>query len=361
MHNILSWWIGLWFLLFLGLMGCKNEVKELPAATGNLSELLVIADSSWQKGIPRQLVEKYFGAPFPGSTTDLSTPLFELRFVTPTQFLNSTDFRTQRNCLILLPKQPLVGSSIFQALKYRLSSIQKKTLQDSNVVAAHNLWSDHQLALFVTANDPADFASYWNRYLPVLYQKLKKNDAYLVEQKLAAEEPEYKIENTIRQQLNINLSVPKGFELIQDKDSIIWLHRQLPLGGNCWILLRTMNGFSWPENASEAQNTFLSLIKNTLAPSTLSIDQHLKIYDQQIVNESMEKKDPHFLSYGKWQSSKESVGQRGSFHGQLIQLYSYNKKSLLAASFIQGTGEFQREWMLICELIVSKISASSRP
>ncbi len=361
MRNTLSLWIGLSILLFLGPMGCKNEVKELPAATGNLSELLVIADSSWQKGIPGELVKKYFGAPFPGIETDPSTPLFDLHFVTPAQFLNATDLRTQRNCLVLLPQESSANSLIFQALKYRLSPTQKKTLQDSNVVAAHNLWSDHQLVLFITAKDPTDFASYWNRYLPALFQKLKRNDAYLVEQKIAAEEPESKIENTIRQQLNINLTIPNGFELVQEKDSIIWLHRQLPMGGNCWILLRTMNSFSWPENNPQVKATFLSLLKNTLAPSALSPDGHLNISDQQIVNGQVEKKDPHFLSYGKWQASTESTDQKGSFHGQLIQLNGYNKKSFLAATFIQGTGEFQREWMLTSELIFSKINASARP
>ena len=361
MRKTLSLWIGLSMLLFLGPMGCKNEVKELPAATGNLSELLVIADSSWQKGIPGELVKKYFGAPFPGIETDPSTPLFDLHFVTPADFLNTTDLRTQRNCLVLLPQESSANSQIFQALKYRLSPAQKKTLQDSNVVAAHNLWSDHQLALFVTAKDPADFANYWNRYLPVLFQEFKNNDAYLVTQKIAAEESESKIENTIRQQLNINLPVPNGFELVQEKDSILWLHRRLPMGGNCWILLRTMNSFSWPENDPQVKATFLSLLKNTLAPAALSLDGNLKISDQQIMNKQIEKKDLHFLSYGKWQAKTESIDQKGSFHGQLIQLNGYNKKSFLAASFIQGTGEFQREWMLTCELIFSKINASARP
>ncbi len=325
-------------------------------STGNLSELLVIADDDWQRGIPGNLVRQYFGASFLGVQ---HTPVFDLHFVTPDEFLSSSEYKTQRNCLILLP-QKSKNATLFQALKYRLTTAQKKTLQDSNVVAARNLWSDHQLSLFVTAEDPKHFTAIWQQYLPVLFQNLKNNDAYLLAQKIADDPHNTAVENLIRQRLNIALSIPEEFEVVQEKDSIIWIRRTLPQGGNCWLLLRTIGKTPWPTQSSETNLTFVTIMNKTPIPENFSKNRLLKIDESEVMNwqDALQPNDNNkFYFGGTWHALNE---HQGSFHAQLVRAIT-GRGSLLMVSFIEGDGGLQREWLLTSELIFSKIKQAARP
>ena len=178
-------------ILFISLflfLSCSNATKTLPSATGNLSEVIFVADDNLWKDILQKLVFKTFGRPINGTNYDES--LFKIIQINFSEF--KSILKTHKNIVIISDKA--INSSELD--KWAIGQCVNQLR-----------WNNSNQN---TTNELKKLCSmYKKREIRYVRELLKKSSSEELERKFLTK-------------FNNSIVIPKEYKIVKFTDSFFW-------------------------------------------------------------------------------------------------------------------------------------------
>jgi Domain of unknown function (DUF4837) len=352
--------LSLFFLLAVVLFSnaCVREGKDppLPSATGKLSELTVVMDTSLWIGDLGEQVRTVYGANFP--FVEPATPLFDLKYISPGNFLAQAENLRQRNCLVLLQKysNKPEEQELAKAIESRLTLSQLKLWRENTAFSVDKLWADPQRVVLIMAREEEQLVTLWKDNFPTLYQRIRENEGSLLESIL------YKngIDNTARELIQNGLGVevvwPKGITLLSKTDSVLWFRHNFNDGSKAWILIRKAEKREWERCEKEAIPTFLGILKRSPGPEGKG-DEQFQVLEKTPFSAFIRYKKvvPAYEWRGTWSRKQRS--------GPFVALFPdfLPDAPIFFAGFLESGGPRQREKLLQLQHLLTKMRIEAKP
>jgi hypothetical protein len=354
------------FMLCLGLCyfvgsSCSKDSpdKPLPPALGKLNELTIVMDTVWWQGKIGAQVRQNFASIFPFVSP--AQPLFNIQYISPNRFLSNPKFLAQRNCLVIIRKYSANApeQALAKIIESRLSQEQLKQWRDNQAFALDKVWADPQRVMVIAVSEEKQVLPLWEQYYPLIYQKIRENEATLLQSSLFRKKPDESLNRKIWESHKIDLDLPRSTQLLSTSDSITWLHYPYPEGGSLWLLLRRTTVAERERSATQPTAVLKGILHRTPAPLALAGGGQIGIKE----------KDPAIYSstihYQKTIPATEWRGlwSLGTANGPfLIQLPDFPPGSpVMLAGFVDGNNARQVDKLLELQFLLQHQRTETKP
>ena len=171
-----------------------------PGAAGDLGDILVVMNDFHWKGPAgdtiRAIFEAYqYALPYPGQS------MFQVRHTDPKNLSRLT--KVNRNILLV---------NIKDLPQYKKPKVQK----------TKDLWANGQIVFQIYTATSADFITTFSEYVQVFIDEYNLQERSWNTKKFN-DNPNYDIQIALKQDHQLSLTVPEGFDLKENKEDFIWL------------------------------------------------------------------------------------------------------------------------------------------
>ena len=217
------------FSLVFTLYACNSYISLentnsnfLPDASGENNEMLIVMDSTKFKGkVGRLLVDIYgsyiYALPQP-------EPEFDLLYIKPRKF--NSILKYAKNIIIVFSLQGNSLDSKILRKEFNEESLNRINIDSSLFMfTKKNQYANGQKILYLFSKNDNDLFDKINKNRDLILKSFKMEALSRTSKKLFSNQ-EKNISKQIFDDFNINLKIPKGYDLASKKDNFIWL-RQL--------------------------------------------------------------------------------------------------------------------------------------
>jgi hypothetical protein len=350
----------LFFLLAVALLSnaCVREGKDppLPSAAGKLSELTVVMDTTRWVGDLGEQIRRVYEANFP--FVEPATPIFDIKYISPGNFLAYAENLRKRNCLVIIKKYSNnpEEQELAKAIESRLTLSQLKLWRENTAFSVDKLWADPQRVVLILAREEEQLAELWKNNFPTLYQRIRENEGSLLESMLYKNGIDNAARELIQDNLDVEVAWPKGITLFSKSDSVLWFRHQFNDASKAWILIRKAEKREWERCEKEALPTFLGILKRTPGPGGKADEQF-----------QVQEKNPYFAftRYKKvvpayeWRGTWSRKQMSGPFVAQFPDFLP--DAPIFFAGFLESGGSGQREKLLQLQYLLTKMRIEAKP
>jgi len=201
-------------VIIIASLGCNLDTSiPISEANGNIDEIIVIMEKYDWQGALGDTVRHYFTQAY--DILPQYESIFDVRYLEPNGFSNL--LTSARNVVIF----DVLNNDSSTKLNHRLFGEELKS--GENTLIKKDAYAAGQQILTVFANNLTDLLSYLNEKNTQLIKLIADNEKNKLHNTLYLGGEDKKLSKYINDKLNINIKVPKGYQMAKDDKNMVWL------------------------------------------------------------------------------------------------------------------------------------------
>lgn len=201
-------------ILSIASFGCNLDTSvPVSKANGNIDEVIVIMEKYDWQGALGDTVRHYFTQAY--DILPQYESIFDIRYLEPDGF--SSLLTSARNVIIF----DVLNNDSSTKLNHHLFGEDLKS--GLNTLIKKDAYADGQQILSVFADDLTKLLSYLNEKNTQLVKLVADNEKDKLRNTLYLGGEDKKLTKFVNDQLNINIKVPKGYQMAKNDENMIWL------------------------------------------------------------------------------------------------------------------------------------------
>ena len=345
--------VGLSFIFF-SCQSVNDALAPVPVAFGKINQIVVVADEGdWNSDLKDSL-QYHFQSPYP--ILPQPEPYFDLKYFSPQQ-LRADPLRKEMKSYLILADLSDSESETTQLIKNDLRpDLLDKANSENGYGSAigKDKWAQGQIVIYLFANSADNLREAVRESFPALAKKLNESDAKQKEGAIYGGGENGTLNDLIRDSLNINIRIPKGYFVAIQNGDFAWLRNETKRVSNNIMLLRIPY-----ESKDQFSKTYVKNLRDSIGYAYVASsapDAYMKINDidlPMLTNTVNIKNQFAYESRGIWEMEGDFLG--GPFVSYLISTPD-SKDLIFADGFIHAPGQEKRDHLQHLEYIINTIS-----
>lgn len=313
------------FCLFL-VLGCdekKNNVRYLPASSGNINSISVVADNLLWEDKVGGAIRKVLAAPAKGLPQD--EPMFSLKQIPTPVF---TDFATRSRVILKIEKTDTTG-----------------------IIIKENVYAKPQTVVVVKGKTDQDIINQIQQSSPKIIDAFTKRE---VSEKLRRINKSLLKDEVMENALGFEIDIPSAYKIAKAADDFYWLRKGLTNNMTMDLMF-----YSYPlDSIKKGNSTVVDIIKMrdsitaTKVPGEDGIIMKTEDAYAPSLFEAIIDNKPTFETRGVWEVEGAYMG--GPFVNYAIE-DKVNNRYLVAEGYVYAPSLDKREYIFELEAIIKSI------
>lgn len=218
----------LFFTLLL--TGCTEDARRglspIPTAFGNLNEIVVVMDADMWDGAVGDTLRYYYSAAYP--LLPQPEPIFDLRHFTPVE-LNQDPLRKELRTYLVVGN---LSDKNSPATKMIINDIgeekARKAKEDKeyNSAIGRDKWAKGQLLIYEFGYSEDALIAILKENFPAVRKRVNQHDSRKVDAYVYLSGQNKRLEEEVREDINVSMRIPSDYFLALNDDNIIWVRRE---------------------------------------------------------------------------------------------------------------------------------------
>ncbi|MCB0582774.1 MAG: DUF4837 family protein [Phaeodactylibacter sp.] len=218
----------LFFTLLL--TGCTEDARRglspIPTAFGNLNEIVVVMDADMWDGAVGDTLRYYYSAAYP--LLPQPEPIFDLRHFTPVE-LNQDPLRKELRTYLVVGN---LSDRDSPATKMIINDIgeekarKAKEDKDYNSAIGRDKWAKGQLLIYEFGYSEDELIAILKENFPAVRKRVNQHDSRKVDAYVYLNGENKRLEEEVREDINVSMRIPSDYFLALNDDNIIWVRRE---------------------------------------------------------------------------------------------------------------------------------------
>lgn len=318
-------------LLSIFYYSCNLDTSiPVSEATGNIDEIIVIMEKQHWQGALGDTVRHYFTQAY--NILPQFEPIFDVRYLEPDGFSNL--LTSARNVIIF----DVLNNDSSTKLNYKLFGDGLKSNQSTLI--KKDMYGSGQQILTVFANNLTGLIAYINDKNRQLIKLVADNESSKLHNTLFLGGEDKQLTKHLKEKLNIDLKVPKGYKMAKEDKDMIWLRFDTDKYTANLVLqtfdeVQTADEFGIIERNSFGQK----FVEGNIEGSFMTTENLIDYYQtSKTTNNNIEVLE----SRGLWKLTEDFLG--GPFINYKIEDVA-NNRTLVLDGFIMAPAEKKRQVM----------------
>jgi len=320
---------------------CNLDTSVPPSeATGNIDEIVVIMEQQDWKGSLGDTVRHYFTQSY--DLLPQYEPVFDVRYLKPEGF---TSLLTAARNVVLFD---VINRDKSTSLAIDLFGRENIDVKE-NVLGKSDHYAKGQQILYVYGRNHQELIDYIHNNNQALVATVANNEIRKLKNTVYLGGEDKALSNKINEKLDINMAVPKGYQLAADEDNMVWLRYDTDkYTANLWI-----QNFESTAEADEfgvnSRNQFGRAYVIGSTPGSYMTTEDLIDYFQTKTTANGKER---IESRGLWKMSADFLG--GPFLNYCVADSSKNR-TVVVDAFVMAPSSKKRQIMRQMEVLMNNI------
>lgn len=334
-------WSFITLILLLSYASCNLDTSVPPSdATGNIDEIVVIMEQQDWKGSLGDTVRHYFTQSY--DLLPQYEPIFDVRYLKPEGFTSL--LTAARNVVIF----DVINRDQSTRLALELFGRDNIDVKE-NVLGKSDYYAKGQQILYVYAKTQEDLIDYIHQNNGALVRQVADNEITKLKNTVYLGGEDKALSQKINEKLDINIAVPKGYQLAANEDNMVWLRYDTDkYTANLWI-----QNFESTSQADDfgviSRNKFGRIYVIGSSPGSYMTTEDLIDYFQ---TKTTANGKARIESRGLWKMSADFLG--GPFLNYCVA-DSTKKRTVVVDAFVMAPSHKKRQIMRQMEMLMNSI------
>lgn len=334
-------WSFIALILLLSYASCNLDTSVPPSdATGNIDEIVVIMEQQDWKGSLGDTVRHYFTQSY--DLLPQYEPIFDVRYLKPEGFTSL--LTAARNVVIF----DVINRDQSTRLALELFGRDNIDVKE-NVLGKSDYYAKGQQILYVYAKTHEDLIDYIYQNNGALVRQVADNEITKLKNTVYLGGEDKALSQKINEKMDINIAVPKGYQLAANEDNMVWLRYDTDkYTANLWI-----QNFESTSQADDfgviSRNKFGRFYVIGSSPGSYMTTEDLIDYFQTKTTANGKER---IESRGLWKMSADFLG--GPFLNYCVA-DSSKKRTVVVDAFVMAPSHKKRQIMRQMEMLMNSI------
>jgi hypothetical protein len=350
--------VSLFLFVLLLLTACSQESRKqftaTPNAYGPRNQLVVVMDDEAWQGDIGDTIRYYYGSAYP--ILPQPEPIFDLTHFTPQEVLEDPLRKQLRHLLFVANIEDADSPTTRMVTKDLGEEKMRAAREDNNAstTVAKDRWAKNQLLIYVYADGKETVKDQIIKTFPAAKKRLMESNAIRIRDNTYVSGENQTIMETMRQELGVQMRIPKPYIVAYNKDNTLWLRDETPVSSsNIMIHKRPYT------SQSQLSRAGIKSIQDSLGKKLVSTDidgTYMRINDVALpmfVERTELNKNYALEARGIWDMVNDYAG------GPFVSYLTINPKTnelIYVNGFVHAPGEDKREFMQNLEYVISTIN-----
>lgn len=204
----------------------RRGLSPIPTAFGNLNEIVVVMDADMWDGAVGDTLRYYYSAAYP--LLPQPEPIFDLRHFTPVE-LNQDPLRKELRTYLVVGN---LSDKNSPATKMIINDIgeekarKAKEDKDYNSAIGRDKWAKGQLLIYEFGYSEDELIAILKENFPAVRKRVNQHDSRKVDAYVYLNGENKRLEEEVREDINVSMRIPSDYFLALNDDNIIWVRRE---------------------------------------------------------------------------------------------------------------------------------------